>query len=191
MQQSYQEESWRPIAGFEGLYEVSNLGQIRSVERVIETPLHPTQKTKRVRSRVLSQKVNRPAGGNYKRKLVSLWKGNIEHTKNVAKLVAQAFIENPENCDFVLHLDDDATNNAVWNLQWGDHKENVRQAVERRRYRSGDCHHSSKMTLGQRKEAWQLLAQGCGVCAVARQFNVSKNMISDLKAGRIAGFEAI
>ena len=71
---------------------------------------------------------------------VALWKENKEYTRNVARLVAEAFIPNQHGSPFVLHLDDDATNNRVDNLQWGDHAENVRQAVERGRYPSGKLH---------------------------------------------------
>ena len=96
-----------------------------------------------MKGRLLYQKVNRPlAGGNYKRKQVALWKNNKEHTRNVARLVAEAFIPNPDGFDLVLHLDDNATNNHVSNLQWGDQQENVRQLVERRRMPRGSQHHN-------------------------------------------------
>ena len=140
MTESYGAEHWAPVRGFESLYEVSDLGRVRSLDRVVELRDHPKLKTRTMRGRLLFQKINRPAAGAYKRMQVALWRQNKEHTMNVARLVAEAFIPNPNNAPFVLHLDDDATNNVVSNLAWGDHAENVRQMVERSRTRSGADH---------------------------------------------------
>jgi len=143
MTESYGAERWLPVVGFEGLYEVSDHGRVRSVDRFVALENHPTLKGRTMKGRLLYQKVNRPlAGGNYKRKQVALWKNNREHTRNVARLVAEAFIPNPNGFDLVLHLDDNATNNHVSNLQWGDQQENVRQLVERRRMPRGVRHHN-------------------------------------------------
>lgn len=142
MAESYGAERWAPVVAFEGLYEVSNQGRVRSVDRVVQLQGHPTLKQRTMRGRILFQKTNRPAGGAYKRKQVALWKDNREHTANVARLVAEAFLPNPHRLPYVLHLDDDATNNCAWNLEWGDRAENVRQAVERRRFPRGVDHHN-------------------------------------------------
>lgn len=142
MCESYGAERWAPVVGFEGLYEVSDQGRVRSLDRVVPLQGHPTLKQRTMRGRVLFQKTNRPAAGPYKRKQVALWKENREHTMNVARLVAEAFLPNPDNAPLVLHLDDDATNNRLSNLAWGDQAENVRQAVERNRFPSGSDHHN-------------------------------------------------
>ena len=142
MTQSYATECWLPVVGFEGRYEVSSFGQVRSLERTLQLTSHPRLKERTFKARVLSQKVNTPHSkkNGYTRMQVCLWKENKEYTRNVARLVAEAFIPNHHGAPFVLHLDDDATNNRVGNLQWGDHAENVRQAVERGRYASGKLH---------------------------------------------------
>jgi hypothetical protein len=144
MTESYAAEQWMPVLGFEGLYKVSDQGHVKSLDRVVQLTGHPTIKARTIKGRILFQKTNRPAAGAYKRKQVALWKDNKEHTMNVARLVAEAFIPNPDGAPFVLHLDDDATNNVVSNLQWGDHLENVRQVIERNRMPSGPCHHNYK-----------------------------------------------
>ncbi len=140
MIESYGAEHWAPVRGFEGLYEVSDLGRVRSLDRLVELRNHPKLKTRTMRGRLLFQKINRPASGAYRRMQVALWKQNKEYTVNVARLVAEAFIPNPECAPFVLHRDDDATNNVASNLEWGDHAENVRQMVQRKRTRSGRDH---------------------------------------------------
>jgi hypothetical protein len=143
MTKSYGAERWAPVAGFEGLYEVSTFGRVRSTERIIKLTDHPTLKRRTISARILSQRVNVPSKGRaYQRLQVKLWKENRERTFNVARLVAEAFLPNPSGLPFVLHLDDDATNNRVENLEWGDHSENVRQSVERGRYPRGQRHHA-------------------------------------------------
>lgn len=142
MTESYGVERWAPVVGFEGLYEVSSLGRVRGCERVIELTGHPTLKRRTIPGRPLAQTVNVPHGHGYKRLQVKLHRENRLHTFNVARLVAEAFIPNPLGLPFVLHLDDDATNNRVENLEWGDHAENVRQAVERGRFPYGQRHHA-------------------------------------------------
>ena len=142
MTQSYATECWLPVVGFEGYYEVSSFGRVRALERIVQLTNHPKLKQRTFKARILGQKINIPHGknGKYARMQVCLWKENKEYTRNVARLVAEAFIPNHYGAPFVLHLDDDATNNRVGNLQWGDHAENVRQAVERGRYPNGELH---------------------------------------------------
>lgn len=142
MTESYGAERWAPVAGFEGLYEVSTHGRVRGVERVIELTGHPKLKRRTLKARILAQSLNVPHGHGYKRLQVKLHKGNQLFTFNVARLVAETFLPNPSGLPFVLHLDDDATNNRVENLEWGDHSENVRQAMERGRYPRGQRHHA-------------------------------------------------
>jgi len=143
MTESYGVERWLPVVGFEGLYEVSDHGRVRSVDRFVALENHPKLKGRTMKGKILYQKLNRPvANGNYKRKQVCLWKNNKEYTRNVARLVAEAFLPKQDGFDWVLHLDDDATNNHLWNLQWGDQEENVRQVVERQRMPRGPRHHN-------------------------------------------------
>jgi hypothetical protein len=143
MTESYGAEYWAPVVGFEGIYEVSSLGRVRSSERVIQLTDHPTLKQRTIKARILAQQVNVPSQKHsYRRLQVKLWKENRERTFNVARLVAEAFLPNPCAMPLVLHLDDDATNNRIENLQWGDSAENVRQAVERGRFPSGPRHHA-------------------------------------------------
>ena len=97
-------EEWKAIPGYEGLYEVSNMGNVRNVRR--NTLLR------------LSKTNNR-----YVR--VSLCKNGIKTGLTVHRLVAEAFIPNPDNLPEVNHKDEDKTNNNVENLEWCDHKYNM------------------------------------------------------------------
>ena len=66
----------------------------------------------------------KPGLGNHGYLLVGLMKNGKQHTKNVHRLVAQTFIDNPNDKDCVDHIDNDKTNNSVYNLRWATHQEN-------------------------------------------------------------------
>jgi hypothetical protein len=103
-------EIWKEIEGYEGLYQVSNEGRIRSKRRI---------------------KIQGDYNG-YKK--VRLSKKSRQLTKQVHRLVAKAFIPNPENKPFVNHKDLNRSNNNVNNLEWVTHQENVNHADVRSRY---------------------------------------------------------
>jgi hypothetical protein len=191
MTEFYAAERWLPIAGFEGLYEVSDFGRVRSLDRMVESRNHPRQQQRLLRGRLLRQTTNKPTANRYIRKQVKLHRGNNLSTFNVARLVAQAFIPNPLNYPFVLHLDDDATNNKASNLEWGTHQENCFQAASRDRMRYGQEHWQSSLSDVDRSMAYEMLLEGERINDVAQKFNVSRQSISDLKRGKIKGYEEI
>ena len=110
------EEVWKPVAGYEGCYEVSNLGRVKSVERLVNGKngkCHP------VKERVLSQ---RKMETGYM--TVHLSVNGEDERLSVHRLVAKAFLSNPNNYPQVNHKDENKENNAVWNLEWCDAKYN-------------------------------------------------------------------
>lgn len=98
---------WKDIEGYEGLYMVSNTGQIKNYKGNLKA---------------LSTK--RDKNTNYKE--VSLWKDGKNKRLLVHRLVAKAFIPNPNNYKIINHKDEDGTNNCVSNLEWCDHEYNAR-----------------------------------------------------------------
>lgn len=95
---------WRDIPGYEGLYQVSNTGKVRSLN------YRRSKKTK-----ILKQHTNK-----YGYKLIGLNKMGKRTGYAVHRLVAICFISNPNNLTEVNHKDENKTNNTVWNLQWCD-----------------------------------------------------------------------
>ena len=106
-------EIWCDVKGYEGLYQVSTWGRVKSLERV-------TSLGRRVNEKILSP---RKDGRGYL--FVYLFKGGIYKSYRVHRLVLSTFnpIENMENLD-CNHLDEDKTNNHLSNLEWTTHKEN-------------------------------------------------------------------
>jgi hypothetical protein len=107
-------EKWKDIKGYEGCYQISDAGHVKSVER--------TYKTKKS-IRVVPEKI-RALINVHGYLYCALWKDNKQQRYAVHRLVALAFIPNPDNLPMVNHLDGDKTNNNVFNLEWCNGSEN-------------------------------------------------------------------
>ena len=103
-------EIWRPVKGYEGVYEVSNLGNVRSIDRVYSDSLGKIYHRKGV---MLTPKI--VSSGYYS---VSLSDGKRTISKKVHQLVANAFIENIDNKKCIDHINTDRKDNRVENLRW-------------------------------------------------------------------------
>ena len=108
---------WLPVKGYEELYEVSDTGEVRSVDRVLSVT---NQKERLFKGRILLQTMNKQV--QYKQ--VSLWKENKGTSYYVHRLVAEAFIPNPEGKPEVNHIDGNRQNNNISNLEWVTSGEN-------------------------------------------------------------------
>lgn len=104
-------EIWKDIRGYEGLYQVSNLGKVKGLARV-------TCRNHKIKERILKET-------HYKYAQVSLWKEGKERKVYIHRLVALAFIENPNNFPEVNHKDENTFNNCVDNLEWCTSKYNA------------------------------------------------------------------
>lgn len=113
-------EEWRDIAGYEGFYQVSNMGRVRSLNRTFKRSDGTTATYK---GRIL-----KPAGRPYLH--VYLSKNNVHSMMRVHRLVAEAFVSNPKDLECVDHIDCDKTNNRADNLRWCSHAQNIRYAQE-------------------------------------------------------------
>lgn len=105
-------EIWKDIEEYEGIYQVSNLGRVRSLDR-LDGANH------RLNGKVL--KIRKNTHGYLD---ISLYKNSVSSNNTIHRLVAEAFIPNPENKPQVNHIDEDKTNNSLANLEWMTAKEN-------------------------------------------------------------------
>ena len=122
------EEKWKPIRGFHGWYEVSNLGRVRSPEGRVTGG---RQSQHRVwRERILKQKPRIRAGCHNRYDLyVSLRKNGMSRNYLVSRIVAKEFCKGFKPGMTVNHKDGDPTNNRADNLEWLTNAENVRHAI--------------------------------------------------------------
>ena len=152
-------EIWRDIEGYEGLYQVSNFGRVKSLNyrRTCKEKLLKAYKDKE----------------GYLH--VSLCKDGKTKTYSIHRLVAQEFIPNPYNLPQVNHKDENKTNNRVYNLEWCSVKYNINYGTRNKR--------QSESRTNYTKFSKQVLCVETGVIypstsQVEREFGFSKASIS-------------
>ncbi len=116
-------EIWKDIKGYEGLYQVSTLGRVRSFDRYVKNRMS----NKNIkRGKVLTPCTNR---NGYKQ--LNLIINTKKKPKTIHRLVAETFISNPENKPCVNHIDGNKKNNNVKNLEWVTYSENTIHALKK------------------------------------------------------------
>ena len=128
-------EVWKDILGFEGLYQVSNKGNVKSVSRTV---IDKNGRSIPIKSRVLKPAYRKRGGYGS----IVLRKGGKSYPKTLHRLVAQAFIPNPNNYPCVNHIDEDTSNNNASNLEWCTWKYNDNYGLHGKRISMG---HSKKV----------------------------------------------
>jgi len=113
-------EVWKDIIGYEGLYQISNKGRVRSLDHIAIHRGYPYKK----RGKVLSVRRNTKGYHQYR-----LYKNGISWYPKVYRLVAEHFLDNPNNLPQVHHLDEDKDNNSVENLEWCTGVYNIQQSI--------------------------------------------------------------
>lgn len=120
------QEIWKDIKNFEKIYQVSNFGRIRSLDRmIINSNLNKSYFKK---GQLLKQHYSLKNQKGYLQ--VSLWKNGTRKECKVHRLVAEAFIPNFENKQEVNHIDGNKNNNCVNNLEWCNGLENIHHAIK-------------------------------------------------------------
>ena len=190
-------ENWKDVVGFEGLYEVSDWGRIRSKDRVVSRGWG----TMRLRSRILK---SFSCNGSYGHQAVKLYSPNSPNGKSVSKtvhrIVLTAFVGEPgidqntgkpRQCR---HLDGDPSNNHISNLVWGTSQENMRDRDDHGRTRRGEEAGRTKLTADQVREIRELLKQlpegrkpkkgEVSMNKIGIMFGVDVATIRDIRIGR-------
>lgn len=138
-------EIWKPVIGFEGFYEVSDMGRVRSVDRVIERKGKGKAK--------FTQQIIKPFESNGYL-MVTLRKNGVKKNCKVHRLVAEAFIPNADNLPCINHRDANRKNNEKTNLEWCSYLYNNQyrrirceahststSIADSQRQTKRDCHH--------------------------------------------------
>lgn len=116
-----EKERWAAIEGFEGLYEVSTFGRVKALERLVMNNGGLQRKHERILKASTSSRHSQ----------VILCKDGKTYPRLVHRLVAQAFIPNPDNKPVVDHIDTNPSNNRVENLRWVTTQENCQNPLTR------------------------------------------------------------
>lgn len=164
---------WKPIKGYEGLYEVSDVGEVKALKRTInQGKCHRTWEEHIVKFSV--------DGNGYFR--TNLAKDGVNKTVKVHRLVAEAFIPNPSNLPEVNHIDGNKQNNHVENLEWCSRSENLKHAVEIGLKRlDGEFNPGHKLTTKQVefiRKSYIPRHKDFGTVALGKRFGVHRKTIT-------------
>jgi hypothetical protein len=129
------QEVWKDIPDYEGIYQASTFGRIRTVEGKITHSIRHGER--RWKSRILKGRGDCPNG-----KRVSLWKDKKQKDFLVARLVALTFLGEPPEGFTVNHKDGNRMNNHIDNLEWLSRGDNIRHGFE-----NGLYHHQKQITV--------------------------------------------
>lgn len=171
-------ERWLPVRDYEGLYEVSDMGNVRSL------PRNGTSRT----GTVLKPAVD---SNGYRRVVLAVY--GVNKNCKVARLVALAFIPNPENKPEVNHIEGrEKWNDAVSNLEWATKSENILHKFATGLQGDtpvgvkGAKHHMAKLTDAQVQQIRNLYkgrSKGPSQATIGRQFKVSQTMVGFIVRG--------
>lgn len=153
-------EQWLDVVGFEGLYEVSNHGQVRSV------------KTGQIKKITTDKKTNRP--------FLNIWKKNKQSVIRIHKLVLEAFVGKKPDGMECCHNDGNPFNNHISNLRWDTPKNNHADKVKHGTTNRGERCGTAKLTLEQvrairKDDRLQKI--------IAKEYEVQQSLISRIKNG--------
>lgn len=167
-------EEWKPVVGFEGSYEVSNFGRVKSVDRIAISNRKEGSVERRLRGRLLRPGAQKPG-----HLTVAIGRGN---SRLVHVLVLEAFAgPRPDGMD-ALHRDDNPTNNRFDNLRWGTRSDNLFDAVRNGGKARGEKVWNSKLT----DDAVRFIkarAQDQSMSSLARQFGVTISAVRQVLRG--------
>ena len=137
-------EEWRDVVGYEGLYQVSNYGNIKSCDRYVNSRYG----CKRFSKGIMLKKVLNSDGYH----VVALCKDGKHREGKVHRLVAEAFIPNPENKPCIDHINTNRTDNVVENLRWVTPKENSNNKITLQSIRGENAYWFGKHQKEEAKE---------------------------------------
>jgi len=171
-------ELWKDIAGYETLYQVSDLGNVRSLDRMVKHNVANSVQA------LYKQRILKPGKVNDYLRVVLSKEGKTT-SYSVHRLVATSFLPNPENKPEVDHEDTDKSNNAVDNLRWATKKEHAKYNIEQGVTIRGENHGLSKFSNADAEcIVKRLLNTSDSHSVISADYPISKATISSINTGR-------
>lgn len=166
-------EVFKDVVGYEGFYKISNIGNVKSLSRtILKNGIYPFKsKEKNLKNRF---------NNNYY--YVTLCKNNTYKTFRNHRLIAMAFIPNPNNKPMVNHINGIKTDNRIENLEWCTSKENVNHAIS-----TGLINQNGVNSINSRlteKEILEIRSLNLPHLEISEKYNISKSYVSSIKRRR-------
>jgi hypothetical protein len=175
-------EEWKPVVGFEGAYEVSSMGRVRSLDRLVRCG--PDGKGQRhIKGRLLKPRDD--GHGYFALDLRAAGQGTKRFPVKVYRLVATAFLGAAPSPDHdANHINGIKTDCRSSNLEWATHAQNMAHAGELGLVRHGETCHLSKLTDEQVIRLRYLYQQGDTLTALATMFNITPPTVWSIVNGK-------
>ena len=174
----YLEEIWKDIKDYEGIYQVSNLGRVKSIARKVKYSRGNHSYYQYQQERLLS--ANQKSNGYLE---YSLYKDSKRTHKYIHRLVADAFIDNSNNLPVVNHIDEDKQNNKVDNLEWCTVSYNNTYGTRiDRKVKNTDYRKNSRKIIGEKNNIRIVFYS---IVAAKKITNINRSSIESVLSGRI------
>lgn len=171
-------EIWKDITGYEGLYQASNMGNIRRLGSFINRCGFDIF----IKGRIL-----KPAFGKRKYLALLLSKNNIKTTHYVHRMVCECFHENPENKQTINHIDSNKLNNRADNLEWSTYVENTKHSFQfggrKNKSNPGISHPSNKPVIQYSKNG-DFISEFYSIAHASSVTGINKGNIGQAANGR-------
>ena len=167
------EETWKDIKGYEGRYQVSNMGRVKTINR------HKSD------GRIQKEKIRISEIDHRGYEFVLLYNENGYKRYSVHVLVANAFIPNPNNKPQINHIDGNKINNIANNLEWVTASENQMHAIRNglSKPKRGEEHTGCKLTYDNVQQIRKMRQSGKTYYEIGREFNVSYTYVGRIIRG--------
>lgn len=179
-------ETWKNVPGYEGYYEVSDLGRIRSVDRIVLVNSNGRTFERKLKGRILKQAFD--GRGFYLQS--NLARDGETKMVLVHRVVALAFLDNPNNLPEVNHKDEDKTNNYASNLEWCSHKYNNNYGTKKSAGK-GEGNSQNKFSeeiIKEIKRLYKPRDPNFGNKALSKKYGISCPHISSIVHGKRWGW---
>ena len=172
-----EKEIWKEVEGYNGVYFISNIGNVKSVDHYCENRTGSGKQT----GRTLKQQITRKGYSQ-----VSLSNSGKRFKTGAHRLVALTFIPNTENKPQVNHINGIKTDNRVENLEWCTNKENQIHAVKNglTKCNKSEKHHNSKLTNIEVFEIRERIKKGETQSKIAKEFSISSAAICQINLNK-------
>lgn len=172
-------EIWKDVVEYEGLYQISSLGRLRSIDKIRDGFSY---KNGKITKRFYKGKIIKQSIIGYGYPSTAIMKNGTYKTVLIHRLVAKAFIENPENKLYVNHIDFNTRNNYFENLEWCTAFENIHHTMNHGRNRQlyGEENGHSKIKNNQIIDIFGMSENGISQYKIARHYGVHQSTINKI-----------